>query len=100
MTQLSGAAQDTTERSASAATLMAFDHEPAGPAVVVVVGRLVLLVVGALDEPGLWLQAAARSAMPMTPPAARSGPLRPSTTSAPARRWPRSPGGETTCRGR
>jgi hypothetical protein len=55
MTQLSGAAQDTTERSVLAATLMALDHEPAGPVVVVVVGvgRLVLLVVGALDEPGL-----------------------------------------------
>jgi hypothetical protein len=54
MTQEDGAAHDTTERSVFAATLIALDHVPAGPAVVVVVGAVgVVFVVGALDDPGV-----------------------------------------------
>jgi hypothetical protein len=51
MTQENGAAHDTTDRSVFAATWIALDHVPAGPAVVVVVG--VVLVGGALDDPGV-----------------------------------------------
>ena len=52
MTQEEGAGHDTTERSAPAATRIALDHVPAGPAVVVVVARVVVVfVVGALDDP-------------------------------------------------
>jgi hypothetical protein len=54
MTQENGAAHDTTDRSVFAATWIALDHVPAGPAVVVVVGAVgVVLVVGALDDPGV-----------------------------------------------
>jgi hypothetical protein len=53
MTHVSGAGHDTTERSVSAATRIALDHDPAGPAVVVVAGARVVVVVGALDDPGL-----------------------------------------------
>jgi hypothetical protein len=56
ITQDEGAAHETTERLVSAATLMALDHVPAGPVVVVVLAAVARLVVDpALDEPGLWL---------------------------------------------
>ena len=48
-----GAAHVTTERFVCAATEIALDHVPAGPVVVVVVARVVVVfVVGALDDPG------------------------------------------------
>jgi hypothetical protein len=54
MTQEDGAGHDTTERFVLAPTCIALDHVPAGPAVVVVVARvLVVFVVGALDDPGV-----------------------------------------------
>jgi hypothetical protein len=52
MRQDEGTVHVTTERLVPAAMGMAFDHVPAGPAVVVVVARVVV-VVGALEEPGL-----------------------------------------------
>jgi hypothetical protein len=51
ITHEEGAEHVTTERSVSAATLIALDHAPAGPTVVVVAARVV--VVAALDFPGL-----------------------------------------------
>jgi len=52
MTHEEGAGHDTTERLVSAATRIALDHVPAGPTVVVVVARVV--VVGALEDfPGV-----------------------------------------------
>ncbi len=72
MTQEKGAGHDTTERLAFAATWMALDHVPAGPAVVVVVARVVVVfVVGALDDPGDWLHPAA---MPTNARAPRAAP--------------------------
>ena len=54
MTHDEGAVHVTTERFASAATRIALDHVPDGPAVVVVVARVVVVfVVGALDDPGV-----------------------------------------------
>ena len=48
-----GAVHVTTERFVLAATRIALDHVPVGPAVVVVVARVVVVfVVGALDDPG------------------------------------------------
>ena len=45
ITQDEGAAHETTERLVSAATLMALDHVPAGPVVVVVVAAVARVVV-------------------------------------------------------
>jgi hypothetical protein len=54
MTQEDGAGHVTTERFVLAAMGIALDHAPAGPVVVVVVARVVVvLVVGALDDPGV-----------------------------------------------
>jgi len=54
MTQVEGTGHETTERFVWAATAIALDHVPAGPAVVVVVARVVVVfVVGALDDPGV-----------------------------------------------
>ena len=100
ITQESGAGHDTTESSVLAATLIAFDHDPAGPAVVVVVECVVLVVVGALDDPGLLLHPAAMNTSATTPSTAKNGPARLGTTCGPASRWPRGHGGATTCRGR
>jgi hypothetical protein len=51
MTHVNAAGHDTTERLASGATLIAFDHVPAGPVVVVVDGAVALVVVVlALDD--------------------------------------------------
>jgi hypothetical protein len=50
MTHEEGTGHETTERSALAAIGIALDHVPAGPTVVVVVARVVL-VVGTLDDP-------------------------------------------------
>jgi hypothetical protein len=53
MMQAEGAVHVTTERFVLAATRIALDHVPVGPAVVVVVARVVVVfVVGALDDPG------------------------------------------------
>src|SRR5580658_7351031 len=79
MTQEKGAGHDTTERFALAATLIALDHVPAGPAVVVVVARVVVVfVVGALDDPdpGDSLHPAAMKSTARAPRAAQNG-LRP-----------------------
>src|ERR1700734_1115612 len=71
MTQEEGAGHDTTERLVLAATRIALDHEPAGPAVVVVVAWVVVVfVVGALDDPGVLLHPAARNNSAMTASAA------------------------------
>jgi hypothetical protein len=76
MTHVNAAGHDTTDRSVLAATLIALDHVPAGPAVVDVVACGAVVVVGALDDPGLWLHAAASSDSATTASAAVNGPAR------------------------
>ena len=110
MTQEEGAGHDTTERLVLAATRIALDHEPAGPAVVVVVAWVVVVfVVGALDDPGVLLHPAARNNSAMTASAAHGlglclwlwlwlAVLR--TTAGPGGRSPRGRGGATTYRAR
>jgi hypothetical protein len=61
MMQAEGAVHVTTERSVLAATLMALDHVPAGPVVVVVVGAVARVVVGAALGVLLLLHPAARN---------------------------------------
>jgi hypothetical protein len=56
MTHAEGAVHVTTERFVLGATLMAFDHVPAGPVVVVVVGAVARVVdVAASDALGVLL---------------------------------------------
>jgi hypothetical protein len=69
MTHAEGAVHVTTERFVLGAALMAFDHVPAGPVVVVVVGAVARVVdVAASDALGvlLLLQAAAMKASATT----------------------------------
>src|ERR1700722_13246643 len=77
ITHEKGTGHDTTERFEFAATLIALDHVPAGPAVVVVVARVVVVfAVGALDDPGDWLHPAAMHSNARAPRATQIG-LRP-----------------------
>jgi hypothetical protein len=104
MMQDEGAVHVTTERSVFAAMRIGLDHVPAGPAVVVVAGRMV--VVDALDDApddvGFWLllhpaarnvSATAASAVAYTLP--RCG-----TRSGRGGRSPRGRDDATTYRGR
>ncbi len=103
MTHDEGAAHETTERLVLAATRIALDHVPAGPVVVVVVARVaVVFVVGALDDPGVWLHPAARNNSTRAASAAQIGFCvdRLATTAGPGGRSPRGPGGVTMYRGR
>jgi hypothetical protein len=61
MMHAEGAVHVTTERLVLAAMLMALDHVPAGPAVVVVVGAVARVVGGAALGVLLLLHPAARS---------------------------------------
>jgi hypothetical protein len=98
-----GTAHVTTERFALAATRIALDHVPDGPVVVVVVARVaVVLVVGALDDPGVWLHPAARNNSARAASAAQKDLCgdRLGTTAEPGGRWPRGRDGATTYRAR
>jgi hypothetical protein len=61
MMHAEGAAHVTTDRLVLAATLMALDHVPAGPVVVVVDGAVARVVVGAALGVVLLLHPAARN---------------------------------------
>jgi hypothetical protein len=69
MMHAEGAVHVTTERSVLGATLMALDHVPTGPTVVVVVDALARVVVEPAPDafgPLLWLHPAARKASATT----------------------------------
>ena len=100
ITHEAGAGHDTTERFVPAATLIALDQLPAGPAVVVVVACAVVVVVGALEDPDVWLHPAARNSNARAASAAQSGLVRPGTTTGPGARWPRERDDVTTYRAR
>jgi hypothetical protein len=97
------AAHVTTERFVFGAMTIALDQLPAGPAVVVVVARVVgvVFMVGALDEPGVWLHPAATKrsakAAAITPPRRLDCLV---TMTVPAGRSPRGRDGVTTYRAR
>ena len=97
-----GAVHVTTERLVLAATLMALDHVPAGPVVVVVVGAVARVVVEpALDELGLLLlHPAAMKRRATAASAPVIGPARFVTMSERGGRWPRGRGDATMYRGR